>query len=287
MIKQKAHDLMQKLDFPTDAQKEMLSILDKLLKNCDFLDIIKQYENDSFDFDLMLSNMKAIAEKCNICPYSAYMILFICMSERLHKLYNEKGIDDTIFYNTMLDLRYKLEECKLVHNQIGTFVPKWYKGFFEMKIFALGRLQFEINHTWFDCKVNGKTIPKGTKVLSVHIPRTGTKLEHSLVLESYENAKQFFKDDFNEDIIFICNSWLLYPWNRTVLKEGSNLAQFYDDFTVVQSGEYNNYSEIWRLFDCLYDGNPDNLPSDTSLRRAYIERIKSNLPIGHGTGVII
>ena len=287
MIKQKAHDLMQKLDFPTDAQKEMLSILDKLLKNCDFLDIIKQYENDSFDFDLMLSNMKAIAEKCNICPYSAYMILFICMSERLHKLYNEKGIDDTIFYNTMLDLRYKLEECKLVHNQIGTFVPKWYKGFFEMKIFALGRLQFEINHTWFDCKVNGKTIPKGTKVLSVHIPRTGTKLEHSLVLESYENAKQFFKDDFNEDIIFICNSWLLYPWNRTVLKGGSNLAQFYDDFTVVQSGEYNNYSEIWRLFDCLYDGNPDNLPSDTSLRRAYIERIKSNLPIGHGTGVII
>lgn len=287
MIKQKAHDLMQKLDFPTDAQKEMLSILDKLLKNCDFLDIIKQYENDSFDFDLMLSNMKAIAEKCNICPYSAYMILFICMSERLHKLYNEKGIDDTIFYNTMLDLRYKLEECKLVHNQIGTFVPKWYKGFFEMKIFALGRLQFEINHTWFDCKVNGKTIPKGTKVLSVHIPRTGTKLEHSLVLESYKNAKQFFKDEFNEDIIFICNSWLLYPWNRTVLKDGSNLALFYDDFTVVQSGEYNNYSEIWRLFDCLYDGNPDNLPSDTSLRRAYIERIKSNLPIGHGTGVII
>lgn len=287
MIKQKAHDLMKKLDFPTDAQKEMLSILDKLLKNCDFLDIIKQYENDSFDFDLMLSNMKAIAEKCNICPYSAYMILFICMSERLHKLYNEKGIDDTIFYNTMLDLRYKLEECKLVHNQIGTFVPKWYKGFFEMKIFALGRLQFEINHTWFDCKVNGKTIPKGTKVLSVHIPRTGTKLEHSLVLESYKNAKQFFKDEFNEDIIFICNSWLLYPWNRTVLKDGSNLALFYDDFTVVQSGEYNNYSEIWRLFDCLYDGNPDNLPSDTSLRRVYIERIKSNLPIGHGTGVII
>ena len=283
MIKQKAHDLMKKLDFPTDAQKEMLSILDKLLKNCDFLDIIKQYENDSFDFDLMLSNMKAIAEKCNICPYSAYMILFICMSERLHKLYNEKGIDDTIFYNTMLDLRYKFEECKLVHNQIGTFVPKWYKGFFEMKIFALGRLQFEINHTWFDCKVNGKTIPKGTKVLSVHIPRTGTKLEHSLVLESYKNAKQFFKDEFNEDIIFICNSWLLYPWNRTVLKDGSNLALFYDDFTVVQSGEYNNYSEIWRLFDCLYDGNPDNLPSDTSLRRAYIERIKSNQPIGHGT----
>ena len=144
----------------------------------------------------MLSDTKTLAEKCGISSYSAYMLLFICMFERLHKLYFEKGIDDTIFYDTLRDLRYKLEECKLVHNQTGTFVPKWYKGFFEMKIFALGRLQFEINHIWFDCEVDGKTIPKGTKVLSVHIPRTGTKLDHSLVLESYEKAKRFFKDEF-------------------------------------------------------------------------------------------
>lgn len=287
MIRQKAKDLMQKLDFPNDAQMELLSSLEELLKTPDFLDIIKQYENDNFDFDVMLSDTKTLAEKCGISPYSAYMLLFICMSERLHKLYFEKGIDDTIFYDTLRDLRYKLEECKLVHNQTGTFVPKWYKGFFEMKIFALGRLQFEINHTWFDCEVDGKTIPKGTKVLSVHIPRTGTKLDHSLVLESYEKAKRFFKDEFIGDIIFICNSWLLYPWNRTIFKDGSNLALFYDDFTVVMSGEYSNYSEVWRLFDCLYDGNPDNLPNDTSLRRAYIERIKSNQPIGHGTGIIV
>ena len=97
----------------------------------------------------------------------------------------------------------------------------------------------------------------------------------------------FFKEEFHENIIFICNSWLLYPWNREVLKNGSNLAQFYDDFTIVSSGEYQNYSEAWRLFDCLYDGNPDNLPADTSLRRAYIERIKNGQPIGHGTGVIV
>ena len=287
MIRQKAKDLMQKLDFPNDAQMELLSSLEELLKTPDFLDIIKQYENDNFDFDVMLSDTKTLAEKCGISPYSAYMLLFICMSERLHKLYFEKGIDDTIFYDTLRDLRYKLEECKLVHNQTGTFVPKWYKGFFEMRIFALGRLQFEINHTWFDCEVDGKTIPKGTKVLSVHIPRTGTKLDHSLVLESYEKAKRFFKDEFIGDIIFICNSWLLYPWNRTIFKDGSNLALFYDDFTIVMSGEYSNYSEVWRLFDCFYDGNPDKLQSDTSLRRSYIERIKSNQHIGHGTGVIL
>ncbi|MBR5472907.1 MAG: hypothetical protein IKU82_02840, partial [Clostridia bacterium] len=163
----------------------------------------------------------------------------------------------------------------------------WYERIFEMKIFALGRLQFELNQTWFESEVNGKVYPKGTKVLSVHIPRTGTKLEHSLVVDSYNRAREFFKDQFDGDIIFICSSWLLYPWNRTVLKDGSNLAQFYDDYIIVNSGEYANYNEVWRLFDCMYDGNVDNLPNDTSLRRAYIERIKNNQPIGYGTGVII
>ncbi len=280
-------DLIQKLDFPIDAQSELFLALKKLLKAPEFLKIVECYNNENFEFSKMLEDTKILAQENNICAYTAYMVLLLCMAPELYKRYKQKGIDDKIFYDTMADLRYKLEECRLVHGKIGTFVPQWYKGFFEMRIFALGRLQFEINHTWFDCTVNGVHIPKGTKVLSVHIPRTNTRLEHSLVIDSYRQAAEFFKEEFDENIIFICNSWLLYPWNRSILKDGSNLAEFYDDFTIVQSGEYQNYSEVWRLFDCLYDGNPDNLPNDTSLRRAYIKRIKSGLPIGHGTGVIL
>ncbi len=282
-----AKDLMQRLDFPTDAQGELLLALEQLLKTPEFLKIVERYNCESFDFTKMLEDTKTIALKNDICEYSAYMLLLLCMGSELHKRYIQKGVEDKIFYDTMADLRYKLEECRLVRGETGTFVPQWYRGFFEMRIFALGRLQFEINRTWFDCTVDGVDITKGTKVLSVHIPRTNTRLDHSLVIDSYRQAAHFFKEEFDENIIFICNSWLLYPWNRAILKDGSNLAQFYDDFTVVQSGEYQNYSEVWRLFDCLYDGNPDNLPNDTSLRRAYIERIKSGLPIGHGTGVIL
>lgn len=287
MMKNYAKQLMQKLDFPLDAQCELLASLEILLQTNDFVDICNSYECDNYDFTKIIEDTKNLAESKNISAYSGYMLLFICMAPLLYKRYEQKGINDKIFYDTMRDLKYKLDECFLVHKKWGTFVPKWYKGFFEMRIFALGRLQFEINHTWFDCTVDGVNIPKGTKVLSVHIPRTNTKLSHDLVLESYESAKQFFKNEFCDKVIFICNSWLLYPANRTIYKDGSNLAQFYDDFTIVQSGEYQDYSEVWRLFDRLYDGNPENLPNDTSLRRAYIERIKSEQPIGHGTGVII
>ena len=287
MIKENAKDFMQKLSFPLDAQVELMQKLDVLILEDDFLDIVNQYNCENFDFSKMLDDTKTLALRVGISHYTAHMLLLICMSPMLLKKYEQKGIDVKIFYVTMQDLRYKLEECRLAHNACGTFVAAWYKGFFEMRIFALGRLQFEINYTWFDCVVNGKPIPKGTKVLSVHIPRTGTPLQHNLVIEAYDRAKEFFKDEFEEEIIFICNSWLLYPWNRTVYKEASNLAQFYDDFTIVSSGDYQNYSESWRLFDCLYDGNPNALPSDSSLRREFIERIKSGAPIGHGTGVIL
>lgn len=287
MIKENAKQIMQKLDFPINAQQELLSTLDVLLNSHEFLEIVYRYKKENFDYSKMLEDTKNLALKNSVCEYTAYILMLICMTPELHKKYTQKYIDDEIFYATIADLKYKLEECRLVHGKCGTFVPGWYKGFFEMKIFALGRLQFEINHTWFECDVDGVHIPKGTKALSVHIPRTGTKLDHSLVLDSYNMAKEFFKDEFDDNVIFICNSWLLYPWNREVLQEGSNLAQFYDDFTIVRSGEYANYSEAWRLFDCLYDGNPDNLPNDTSLRRAYIKRIKNKQPIGHGTGVIV
>ena len=287
MLKDIARQLMQNLNFPLDAQKELLYSLDILSKNDEFKKIVEQYDFASFDFQKMIDDTKTLANNKGICVYTAHMLLFICLAPKLYKKYIEKGIGEKIFYDTMMDLRYKLEECRLVHGVYGTFVPNWYKGFFEMRIFALGRLQFEINNIWFDCEAQDHKITNGTKVLSVHIPRTGTPLNHDLVNESYSQAKQFFKEQFNNNIIFICNSWLLYPWNRTIYKEGSNLAQFYDDFTIVSFGDYQNYSESWRLFDCLYDGNLDKLPNNTSLRRAFIERIKNNDPIGHGTGVII
>lgn len=287
MLKEQIKDFMTKLDFPLDAQNELLCTFDKMQPIEDLSYIINDYDNVSFDFKNAIEQIKQIAEKNDINVYTANMIFLLAMLPKLQKKYNEKGIDDKIFYNTMLDFKYKLEECKLIHNCYGTFVPIWYKGFFDMRIFSLGRLQFEINNTWFDCYIDGVHIPKGTKVLSVHIPRTGTPLKHEFAIDAYNNAIKFFENEFTDKIIFICNSWLLYPWNRTIYKDGSNLAQFYDDFTIVSSGEYPNYSECWRLFDCMYDGNPDNLPANTSLRRAFIDRIKEQKPIGHGTGVII
>ena len=84
--------------------------------------------------------------------------------------------------------------------------------------------------------------------------------------------------------LFTCSSWLLDPWNLTVLNPASNLAAFIGDFEIVSSHLYDGYGDLWRLFDCNYTGDPAALPRDSSLRRAYADRVARGEPTGSGRG---
>ena len=99
-------------------------------------------------------------------------------------------------------------------------------------------------------------------------------------------ASAFFKQRYGvKDVVFACHSWLLYPANKTMLSPSSNLYSFMSRFDVIDVQEDTEYKEAWRLFDKDYDGDPDDLPQDTSLRRAYAQRIKEGKPLGVALGV--
>ena len=57
------------------------------------------------------------------------------------------------------------------------------------------------------------------------------------------------------------------------------------EFDVVEWG-YNEGQDLWRLFD-TQEMNPDRLPTDTTLRRAYAEHLKRGGRVGWGYGVKI
>jgi hypothetical protein len=200
--------------------------------------------------------------------------------------YRSAGLSDALFRNALADLSYKLEECRLVHGINGSFVAKWFAGFFKLERFAFGRLQFELYHLKKPCTCRGIPLPVGAKVIAVHIPRTGTRLDHALVKQAYEMARDFYKNEFDGGpVVFTCSSWLLYPWNLEILSPTSNLRAFIKDYEIVRSGDYEDYSSLWRLFDCNYTGNVDDLPQDSSLRRAYAARVGRGEPVGYGVGV--
>lgn len=290
-VKAHACCLMDQLKFSADAQQEFLLAFEKITgaveTNKAFAELLQQYEeNEHCEYKQMLSKMVALGENYNIHPYTGSMLLFLCLSKTLLERYHSRGIDESIYYCSMADLAYKLEECRLVYGIHGSFVASWFAGFFALKRFGLGRLQFEIVSTSEDYRLGGALIPAGSKAINVHIPRTGTKLPHSAVEESYRLAAKMFAGEFEDQpILFTCKSWLLDPWNQTILKPESNLALFCNDFEIVKSGYYEGYGELWRLFDCQYMGDASRLPRNSSLRCAYADRVGRGEPIGWGIGL--
>ena len=275
-------------EYPSDSISELMLAYDKLILACadDFDAMINEYEACyDIDYHSAIQKMSELARIADIHEYTAHLLLFLCYTRGLRSYYAERGISWDIYKNTVLDLRYKLDECICVKGVVGSFVAKWFVGFFKLERFALGRLQFEIIDFGADYEKNGLSLKPDSKVLNVHIPRTGTRLEHESVLDSYRLARDFYAPVLGDNPVFVCSSWLLFPRHKEILKVGSNLLAFMNDYDIFTFGEYSNYIEIWRLFDTEFDGDPAHLPADSSLRRAYVDLISRGERTGWGRGV--
>lgn len=285
-FKKEILSLMERLQFPSDAIKDFLLAFDKA-NSPEFNALLGLYSRDiNCDYGAMLETSEKIGKTIKVHKYTMHMLLFLCLAAKLHERYLEKGLSQELFYHTLKDLTYKLNECRMLYGINGTFVGEWFRRHFKLELFALGRLQFERFLTRYEYEFDGKTMPVGSRVINIHIPRTGTRLSHEEVLESYKMAEEMFGGSpDNEPIIFYCDSWLLDPHIPSFLGAGSNLTEFQNDFTIVKTGESREYSALWTVFDRNYDGDISVLPADTSLRRAYINRIKNNEPFYYGHGL--
>lgn len=226
----------------------------------------------------------AAASLCGIHEYTAELLLYILMSAVLRERYRERGIDEEIFHDTMCDLRYKLEECKAVKGIVGTFVPSWFAGFFDMTRFALGRLQFELTPFGADYERDGKRLSPDSSVINVHIPRDGTPLDKVRCDEAYCRAAEFFCPHIDGDIAFVCYSWLLYPELKTVLPAHSNIVRFAAQYDCLRWGVSKDNIDLWRLFD-TDERHPDRLPQNTTARRSVVAHLKAGGKLGWGYGV--
>ena len=241
-------------------------------------------ENISCDCKEILNLAGEAARLLYLHEYTAELLIFICMSRRLKREYEARSIDDEIFHNSMLDLKYKLDECKLVKGIVGSFVAFWFMGFFDLTRFALGRLQFEMVNFGHSYDKNGLVLTPESRVINVHIPRTGTPLDKESCDEAFARAKAFFAKETGEICAFVCSSWLLYPEHEKMLSPKTNVYKFMKRFDVFRSGTSKTRGDLWRLFD-TDEKRWDKLPADTSLRRAYVEHLKNGGQVGWGYGV--
>ena len=243
-------------------------------------------ENIRCDFKQILSLANRAAELLSIHKYTAELLIFLCLTQRLREEYETRGVDVKIFHNTVLDLKYKNEECKLVKGVVGSFVAEWFFKFFDMTRFALGRLQFQIIDLAHTYERDGVMLTPETKVIDVHIPRSLQPLDEKSCDKAFAQAKAFFADEIGDVCAFVCHSWLLFPEHETILSHGSNVYRFMKRFDIIKSGYSHSKGDLWRLFD-TDEKDPEKLPADTSMRRAYVNHLKNGGKVGWGFGVFL
>lgn len=283
----------EEFDYPEEARSALLSAYDVLHERCDwtarFEEILGRYEKDiNCDFNAMLEDVERLCEEAEVNAYTGKLALCLCMSRSLKAYYRRNGIDEKIWFTCMCDLKYKLMECRLVQGVWGSFVCGWFERFFNATRFGFEKLQFELISFDDEYEKNGVKLAADSSVINVHIPRTGGRLDKESMARAFEQAAEFFKERYGlRQIVFVCSSWLLYPRNLEALSETSNLRRFMSCFDVYKAGEYDNYDDVWRLFDQKYEGDADALPQNTSLRRAYVDWIRRGIKTGWGRGVYV
>lgn len=251
--------------------------------------ILAAYRQDySCDYKALLLDCDKAAALCGVHSYTVRLLAFICMSRRLRELYCEKGFDLAVWHNSMLDLKYKLIECKMIKGIYGSFVASWFDRFFNMTRFALGRLQFEVVPFKHAYEKDGKRLAPDSPVINVHIPRTETPLDRQSCLDAYAMARAFFKDSFQETpMAFVCGSWLLFEKLRELLPETANIIRFMNDYDVIETtyAKEGDYAGIWTIFGMDCPEELDELPEDSTLRRRYKAYLKDGGCHGRGFGV--
>lgn len=288
--------LVEKIEIPEEAKNEFDSLTKKLDEDLQFgreVDklIMRFMFPKAHDIRRFLEKLSLLATKYSVDENTLHFVFLLLASETLYKRYKKQGISDDVFYNTIKDLKYKLMECIECKGYNGTFVPHWFEGFYRLERFALGRFQYE--HTETDREIitpNGVKIKKGTKVLFLHIPSSGISLSEEVRMDSYKKAYEFYKDTAfvkNGRIIFVCHSWLLYKEHYKFLPKESNILKFMNDFYIYDGFISDTKEDLWRIFGKDENLPYNELPEDTSLKRAYKKWLLDGKELGGGVGVIV
>lgn len=231
----------------------------------------------------------ALAEKSGLHFHTATALFLLYAFQRMWEDFRKAGISDEIYWDTVMDLKYKLVECRNVKGVWGTFVEGWYEIFYKLNLYKLGRLEFERTvydrDTPYTC--GDITVKKGDTVYSVHIPSCGT-LSKELRMDSYRRAYAFFARERGEKpLVCICHSWLLFPGNREIFPAHLNMVDFMGDWDIVEKEEFEIFHDAWRVFGRDFDGDVSKLSQETTQQKALVNWLSQGKKTGAGFGVLI
>lgn len=273
------------LCFPDEAISHLSKQYNTLIRHteCEIALKIAATEFINGDGNEYTEKLDHISTTLGIPRYTVDMLMLLLTVEPTRDKYRERGLPDSVCRDTMSDLKNKLIECYNVYGCWGTFVTWWFRCHTQLRLFTLGRLQYEPIAFPYDSYKG--VLKKGDTVYNCHIPSGGALSEES-VLYSFRRAYDFFEAKGMFPIY--CNSWLIYPPTAALYGENSNLRRFYEMYDIINAVEDDRMKNFWHIFDTPYSREAlENASEDNSLRRAFKKYLLEGGSMGNGQGIIL
>ena len=273
----------QTIDFVIDTYKK---VCDNERANRLFHDALNLYEKQLMPvWNWALTSAERVANEIGVHKFVGHFVFTLCATKHINKFYEQKGMPEGCFRGFLNDIKIKWSECVMVHKMDGVFVAEWFNRFVDGTRHTFGRLQFEPIFLGGTYNVAGNIFAEGDMVINIHIPG-GSKLLKQDCIDSFLKAAEFYGPLFNNnEVVFHCNSWLLYPGHKEFLPENSNLLMFADFFSIAETNDWRG--NLWRIFGRENCEDVAALPENTGLQRDYKKRLLENGEIGGARGFFI
>lgn len=285
----KYNDYVGELGF-SGEELQMLSLIDRFCES-DFPDemALLREKYDAGD-EVFTEYLEKFAEKADFPQTTLNLYLYLKLLEDTYKIYEERGIGRDVFIETMKGFSSVCRLPLAAGQGFGLVQPghrRWMRLLADGELHKLGRLQFQLSVAPKDIETSEISIKEGERCLNVHIPRY-EPFEDELCEESFARAREFFAKYYGmEKPVFLCSSWMLYPWLSEVLSENSNLVKFQKRFEIIDVSE-NDAGDKWifgsgSFFEREFR-SVEEYPENTSLRRVAKERLLSGKKLGAALG---
>ena len=222
---------------------------------------------------------------CGVCVFAASMYE---LAVRLYPL----GVSKQVLLDTFGALPRMMEEYKMQLGHIGFKEGFWVWRQCCGQILRLGTLEFEYmpELSAHGAQITG--LEEGKPVLSVHIP-CGCDTSRDALDASYAMARTYFAERpylwYGNGGVpqgIICHTWLLSVALKELLKPESGIRRFMEDYKIVEHEEEGKDC-IHFLFRVASTTPTEELPENTSLRRAVKQHLLSGKGIGTGFGLCV
>ncbi|GAA3511798.1 acyltransferase domain-containing protein [Actinocatenispora rupis] len=199
-----------------------------------------------------------------------YLWVFLAASPALVAYHEGHGVPADITADTFADLGSKAALHRRTHGTGGLDKQAWFTLHFRGLLYALGRLQFNVD----TARDRAGGPPPETPTLDAHIPESGP-MTPAACDASFAAAPGFFLRHFGTRYdVAACTSWLMDDQLTEYLPAESNIVRFQRRFRLAPGGYEGDRNIIEFVFRRI-DPDLDDLPQDTSLQRAVVSHLRA------------